>query len=136
MLENEAIQHALGYAAGREDASGVKTTEPDERPGFVAFADAYAAGWAEYRAEKRSYMTNCRDAYETWQATGGITIFRNGPTLECDCVPGQVCEPCTARGYTNGLAGYAARIYPERVTQDDIDEQNRVDAQKASELAG
>lgn len=46
---------------------------------------------------------------------------------ECECLPGQVCPPCKARGYTNGLAGYAARIYPDRVTPDDVAEQERAD---------
>jgi hypothetical protein len=41
----------------------------------------------------------------------------------CKCLPGQVCESCAARGYKNGLAGYAERIYPDRVTKHDIDKQ-------------
>ena len=45
----------------------------------------------------------------------------------CECLPGQVCANCHARGYRNGLAGYAQRIYPERVTQDDIDTQTAID---------
>jgi hypothetical protein len=43
----------------------------------------------------------------------------------CKCLPGQVCVPCAARGYKNGLAGYAERIYPDRVTEHDIDKQER-----------
>jgi len=72
-----ATQHGLGYAAGREDASGVKTVSPTEAPGFMAFAEAYAAAWDEYNTEARGWMTNARDAYDTWQATGGRTIFRS-----------------------------------------------------------
>lgn len=48
-------------------------------------------------------------------------------TSECECLPGIVCPRCAARGYRNGLAGYAARIYPEQVTRDDVDEQTRAD---------
>ncbi len=77
MQSEEAIQHGLGYAAGREDVSGVKTAESGETPGFMAFANAYGAAWQEYNDEKRFYMTNARDAYDTWQATGGQTIFRD-----------------------------------------------------------
>lgn len=82
MNRNEAMQHGLGYAAGREDASGTRTAEvpgdPQMRSGFLAFADAYAQGWDDYNAQRRGSMTNCRDAYDQWQATGGRTIFRQG----------------------------------------------------------
>ena len=76
MKKSEDLQHGLGYAAGREDASGVPTVSPDDRSGFIAFAEAYAAGWEEYNTEARGFMTNARDAYDTWQATGGRSIFR------------------------------------------------------------
>jgi hypothetical protein len=75
MSKDEAMQHGLGYAAGREDASGTPTVEPGTRPGFMAFADAYAEGWDDYNSQRRWYMTNARDAYDTWQATAGLTIF-------------------------------------------------------------
>jgi hypothetical protein len=130
MQHEEAMQHALGYAAGAEDFSGVKTVTPDDRVGYMAFAETYTAGWAN--VEKRGYMTSCAEAYGVWQATGGITIFRDAP-MDCECLPGVVCPACTARGYKNGLAGYAARIYPQRVTDDDIAEQKRVDAGAHSE---
>ena len=77
MTHDEAIQHALGYAAGREDASGIRTRSPGELPGFMAFADAYAAGWDDYRAERRYHMIWARGAYDTWQASNGRTIFRD-----------------------------------------------------------
>jgi hypothetical protein len=80
MTRDEAMQHGLGYAAAREDASGVKTLPSPEapgRPGFMAFADEYAQGWDDYNAERRHYMTNARDAYDTWQKTRGETIFRS-----------------------------------------------------------
>ena len=70
MNHSEAMQHGLGYAAGREDASGVPTVG-----GFDAFAAAYAAGWDEYMNAHRGMMTNARSAYDTWQATNGQTIF-------------------------------------------------------------
>ena len=54
-------------------------------------------------------------------------------TDECECLPGQVCGPCEERGYRNGLAGYAARIYPDRVTEADVEEQERAD--REAELA-
>lgn len=76
MKREEAIQHGLGYAAGREDASDIKTAEPTETPGFLAFAYAYGDAWQEYNTEVRCMMTNARDAYDTWQATEGRTIFR------------------------------------------------------------
>ena len=76
MTKREAMQHGLGYAAGREDASGVKTVTPDgNRSGFIVFAEAYAQGWDDYNAERRCYMTNARDAYDSWQRTSGQTIF-------------------------------------------------------------
>ena len=37
-------------------------------------------------------------------------------TAQCACLPGAVCAPCQSRGYASGLAGYAARIYPQSVT--------------------
>jgi hypothetical protein len=78
MQRNEALQHALGYAAGREDGSGQPTAQPggDLGPsGFVAFANAFADGWDEYNQGRRGMMTNARGAYERWQATGGQTIW-------------------------------------------------------------
>jgi hypothetical protein len=132
MQESEGMQYGLGYAESAEQFSGIKTAQPTDQPGFLAFATAYATAWAECNAGKRSYMTSCRDAYETWQVTGGITIFRNAP-MDCECLPGVVCPPCTARGYKNGLAGYAGRLYPQRVTADDIAEQERADAGAHSE---
>lgn len=81
MDKREAIQHGLGYAAGREDGSGVATVPAADRPdlagvgGFAAFAYAYGAAWDEYNREERYYMTNARDGYDAWQATGGVSIF-------------------------------------------------------------
>ena len=71
----EALQHGLGYAAGREDASAVVTVSPDTRGGFHAFAEAFATAWAEYEAGERSYMTNAESAYDTWQRTAGQSIW-------------------------------------------------------------
>jgi hypothetical protein len=56
-----------------------------------------------------------------------MTSHPTTPAGECECLPGQVCSPCGERGYKNGLAGYAARIHPERVTQADVEEQERAD---------
>jgi hypothetical protein len=80
MKHEEALQHALGYAAGREDASGTRTASGrwtrQKSSGFMDFADAYAQGWDDYNHERRVSMTNARDAYDQWQATSGATIFR------------------------------------------------------------
>jgi hypothetical protein len=54
-------------------------------------------------------------------------------TDECECLPGQVCTPCVGRGYQNGLAGYAQRIYPDRVTEADVEEQERADREREAE---
>jgi hypothetical protein len=67
-------------------------------------------------------VTRATDPEEDDMATEMTT-----QTDECDCLPGRVCEPCTGRGYQNGLAGYAARIYPDRVTDADVEEQERAD---------
>jgi hypothetical protein len=75
MKREAAKEHALGYAAGREDGSGVPTAQPDQRSGFIAFAEAFADGWDEYNQERRGMLTNARSAYERWQATGGQTIW-------------------------------------------------------------
>lgn len=80
MRVEEAKQHALGYAAGREDASGVKTVPAADRPvlpGFLTFADAFAQGWDDFNNERRFSMTNAQAAYEAWQASEGRTIFKD-----------------------------------------------------------
>lgn len=81
MSKEEAMQHGLGYASGREDGSNVRTVDVDDSPterrmGWMRFAQAYADGWDDYNRGLRFYMTNCRDAYDTWQATNGATIFK------------------------------------------------------------
>jgi hypothetical protein len=80
MTELEALQHGLGYAAGREDGNDDQGTVKTAIS-FDAFARAYAAGWADYREGRRGFMTNCRDAYNTWQRTDGKTIFRDDAVL-------------------------------------------------------
>jgi len=80
MNTDQAMQHGLGYAAGREDASGVRTVAAASAPdgvGFMAFAEAYAAGWTDYNRDMRHFMTNARSAYDAWQETGGVSIFRD-----------------------------------------------------------
>jgi hypothetical protein len=82
MDKEEARQHALGYACGREDASGTPThpamgkTSGDSVP-WMDFAEAYAEAWDDFNHEKRWYMTNARSAYDTWNASKGVTIFRD-----------------------------------------------------------
>ncbi len=77
MQANEAMQCALGYAWGQEDASGSKTYEPKPATtsGSFSFAEAFAAGWAEYNAELRHFMVCVSDAYRRWNETEGETIF-------------------------------------------------------------
>jgi hypothetical protein len=87
MTHEEALQHALGYAAGREDASGVRTkTAPRTvrgapAGGWLDFGDAFAQGWDDYRAERRHNMINVKDAYNAWQASDGVTIFPWAPFI-------------------------------------------------------
>ena len=102
MKYTEATQHGLGYAAGREDASGTPTVSPTDAPGFLTFADAYAAGWGDFNAERRHYMTNARDAYDTWQTSRGLTIFRSefaafdpGPRESSETMSGRNVWPYT-----------------------------------------
>jgi hypothetical protein len=81
MNRNEAMQHALGFADGRETGTGTATAISPAYPhtsGFYAFAEAYAQGWDDYSRQHRSSMTSCRDAYAKWQETGGRTIFSKG----------------------------------------------------------
>lgn len=79
MRHEEAMQHALGYAAGREDASGLPT-KPGladlQQPAFFAFAEAYASGWDRYNDEGLHFMVSARDAYDAWQASNGESIYR------------------------------------------------------------
>ena len=76
MTRTEAISHATGYAAGREDASGIRTYgSTADTSGFYQFALAYAAAWEQYNTEQLSHMRNCRDCYETWQETHGCSVF-------------------------------------------------------------
>lgn len=79
MTKEEAMQHGLGYACGREDASGVPTVkgpDPEAITGWYEFAKAYAQGWDDFNRQQSGYMTNCRDAYDAWQASEGKTIFK------------------------------------------------------------
>ena len=70
MTHDDALQCAHGYAWGNEDAGGSITWE-----GAFSFATAYARGWDEFNQEKRGYMIPVSDAYRTWNATHGRTIF-------------------------------------------------------------
>jgi len=82
MNSEEAMQCALGYAWGREDASGILTTGPaglagSVPAGWAGFAAAYAQGWDEFNSGRRGSMTSVASAYDRWQATRGATIFSN-----------------------------------------------------------
>lgn len=81
-----------------------------------------SAGWqAGYR---RGHQWGCTHPLPAAAAAAPAPWWQRD---ECECLPGEVCGPCTARGYRNGLAGYAARIYPDQVTSDDIDAQDYAD---------
>lgn len=75
MTTAEAIQLALGYAWGREDASGTRTISPTDLPGTLAFAEAFAAGWDDFNADRRHHMTSVTYAYQRWQESAGVSIF-------------------------------------------------------------
>lgn len=77
MTKEEAMQHALGYAAGREDGSEVKTIDPKgDNLGFMRFAEGFARGWDDFNKGHNWYMTNAQVAYDTWQESKGTTIFK------------------------------------------------------------
>ena len=83
MDKEHAMQHGLGYAAGREDGSNVRTvTRPGlaDHIGFTDFAEAYAEAWDRYNREIYYYVPCARDAYETWQATQGQSVYRLAET--------------------------------------------------------
>ena len=78
MKTEEARQHALGYASGREDASKIRTATGracPEMPAFLAFADAWADAEDRLRREVLWYRPSCHDAYEAWQASGGVSVY-------------------------------------------------------------
>jgi hypothetical protein len=70
MNKSEAMQCALGYAWGQEDATNHATHGND-----FLFATAFAAGWEAYNTEQRSHMVPVAEAYKRWNATRGVTIF-------------------------------------------------------------
>lgn len=50
--------------------------------------------------------------------------------LDCSCCPGYVCPPCTEKGYTSGLSGYAERMHAlgiEVTAEDEAAEQLYLD---------
>ena len=82
MTRDNAIQCALGYAWGREDASGTITAGDSNRTPSAEFADAFAQGWEDFNTQKRGDMIPVKDAYERWQASGGKSIFPPDNTTE------------------------------------------------------
>lgn len=78
MTRENALQLALGYAWGQEDAAGTRTAQPGNESGCAVFAAAFARGWQEYNIQERWSMVSVRTAYEQWQATHGQSIFRPG----------------------------------------------------------
>jgi len=108
MDTESAMQHALGYASGREDSSNppVKTADPrGQDMGWVRFAEAYAEGWADYNAGRRYFMTNARSAYDAWQVMRGESIFV--PRDRTDAMEARRVAREAEMSAT--VAGYAAR---------------------------
>ena len=64
-------ERALGYAEGREDASGVATVSPTEAPGCLVFAEAYAARQGAFNAQVKHRVPCIQAAYDDWQAAAG-----------------------------------------------------------------
>lgn len=67
---------AQGYAWGQEDAGKVAT---GQREGVVTsgcrqFADAYSEHCDQYERGEIGMRTNVRDAYKTWNLTGGLEL--------------------------------------------------------------
>jgi hypothetical protein len=80
MDKEQATQHALGYASGREDGQNVTTVPAAGAPdgvGWLAYGQAYGIAQDEFNRGVRWSMTNARAAWEAWQATGGVSIFRD-----------------------------------------------------------
>lgn len=76
----EARERALGYAAGFEDASGVKTVPAPGSPrgtdyGWMDFAESFARAQDAYNRGGLSMMTNCKAAYQCWTESGGRSVF-------------------------------------------------------------
>jgi hypothetical protein len=88
--KQEAHERAAGYAAGREDASGVSTVPAPKHAtakahrgldyGWMDFADAFAAAQDDYNEDRRGSMTNCKAAYQRWTESGGRSVTENGTT--------------------------------------------------------
>jgi hypothetical protein len=81
MEHDKAENLAMGYAWGREDASGTATAGDSQNPfrtGYLAFAEAYAQGYDDFNNGRRCSMNNVRAAYEHWQASGGRSVFARG----------------------------------------------------------
>lgn len=78
MTVTNSLELALGYAWGREDASGIVTAGPASGNPQIpssAFAGAYAQGRLEFDTDRRGMMPSVRSAYDRWQATNGATIW-------------------------------------------------------------
>jgi hypothetical protein len=69
----ESLREALGYARGTWDASGIPPAGGDRwvNPA-LAFARAWADSW-----ESGDYAQALREAYATWQDSGGHTVARS-----------------------------------------------------------
>jgi|HubBroStandDraft_4_1064222.scaffolds.fasta_scaffold380481_2 hypothetical protein len=75
MTSQEATQLALGYAWGREDASGTRTFAPEGMVGTILFAEAFAGAWEAFNTERIHHMVPVHVAYARWNETGGLTVF-------------------------------------------------------------
>lgn len=106
MTPGEAMQHALGYAAGREDGTGVKTADqgPEHSPGFLLFAEAYSHGWEMFNAQLVWLMPDCRSAYANWHVSGGRTIW------DLDTHSVTLLERLAEHDLANGRQAAAVRL--------------------------
>ena len=77
MTPQEALSTALGYAWGREDASGTRTVSPTDAPGSLTFAEAYQKRQAAFIAEDCYWMPSVPSAYGAWQAAAGLPDWVN-----------------------------------------------------------
>jgi hypothetical protein len=55
---------------------------------------------------------------------------------ECSCTPTKLCDSCEAKGYQNSLAGYAARIWPQHVTEQEMKNYDDAESKRYSDSIG
>lgn len=66
------LREALGYARGREDASGTSTAGSAR---WISPALAFARTYANIRVNGTLYCPALEDAYNAWQGNGGTGVI-------------------------------------------------------------